>query len=131
MKKALKIIYLILLFAVFVFALGLLIGSIERFVFASDLYFGNLKTYGYVSPYIKEGYFYCLVNIIFYISVVAVLSFQIVIQSANITKNSNLINFTKYTYEEYKTIMDKKRAEKQEKKKQKLQQKLNEMEKGD
>ena len=43
-------------------------------------------------------------------------------------KNTNLENFTKYTYEEYKAVMDKKKAEKQEKKKQKLQQQLNDLE---
>ena len=35
----------------------------------------------------------------------------------------------KYTYEEYKAIMDKKKAEKQEKKKQKLQRQLNRLDK--
>ena len=38
-------------------------------------------------------------------------------------------NFTRYTYEEYKAIMDKKKAEKQEKKKQKLQQQLSDLDK--
>ncbi len=46
-------------------------------------------------------------------------------------KNTNLANFTKYTYEEYKAVMDKKKAEKQEKKKQKLQQQLNNLENTD
>ena len=38
-------------------------------------------------------------------------------------------NFIRYTYEEYKATMDKKKSEKQEKKKQKLQQKLIDLDK--
>ena len=38
-------------------------------------------------------------------------------------------HFPKYIYEEYKAIMDKKKAEKQERKKQKLQQQLNDLNK--
>ena len=129
MKKIFKIIYLILLFATFIFTISLLIGSINYFIFAKDLYFGNLETFGYVPEYMKKGYFYCLTNIVFYILLIFVLAFQIVLQSINIFKNTNILNFTRYTYEEYKTIMDKKKTEKQEKKKQKLQQQLNDLNK--
>lgn len=58
----------------------------------------------------------CFVNIIGYI----------VLSAITINNNENAI---KYTYEEYKAIMYKKKAEKQERKKQKLQQQLNDLDK--
>ena len=60
----------------------------------------------------------CVLNIFSYITLAIMF----------ITNNKNTI---KYTYEEYKAIMDKKKAEKQEKKKQKLQQQLSDLENTD
>lgn len=53
----------------------------------------------------------------------------IVFRIIYLIKITNADYFIKYTYEEYKTIMDKKKTEKQEKKKQKLQQQLNSLNK--
>lgn len=55
----------------------------------------------------------------------------IVFRIIYLIKITNADYFIKYTYEEYKTIMDKKKDEKQEKKKQKLKQQLNDLENTD
>lgn len=70
-----------------------------------------------------------LTLIVYFLSSSALSLYIIVSKFIAIFKNTNLSNFTKYTYEEYKAIMDKKKAEKQEKKKQKLQQQLNDLDK--
>lgn len=117
MKNKLKYIYLGLMFAFFILSLyGLIIMSylLSLFNETKVTLSGSLWVL-FIFPIL-----FGLVGIIYFAFTLRMM-----------IKKSNLLNFTKYTYEEFKAIMDKKKAEKQEKKKQKLQQQLNDLENTD
>ena len=66
---------------------------------------------------------------ILYSLIIVLLLCLIITRVINLIRTTNTDYFTRYTYEEYKAIMDKKKAQKQEKKKQKLQRQLNSLDK--
>ena len=72
-----------------------------------------------------SGTFYNCLFVIFSLVVVSYALYKLI----KCTFFKELSYPIKYTYEEYKTIMDKKKTEKQERKKQKLQQQLNDLDK--
>ena len=117
MKKNLKLLYVIFMFAFFVLSVYSIffISYILSLFNETKVELSNNVWVLFVFPAIFGS-----LGILYFI-----------FEFYKIIKNTIFLNYTKYAYEEYKAIMDKKKAEKQERKKQKLQQQLNELEKGD
>ena len=124
MKKSLKILFCVISTIIVVFSILCLILNFSVLKQKFNMYdiFCSAFVDTSVIPKMRAVdyiiFSVCFVNIIGYI----------VLSAITINNNKNAI---KYTYEEYKAIMDKKKAEKQERKKQKLQQQLNNLENTD
>ena len=124
MKKSLKILFCVISTIIVVFSILCLILNFSVLKQKFNMYdiFCSAFVDTSVIPKMRAVdyiiFSVCFVNIIGYI----------VLSAITINNNENAI---KYTYEEYKAIMDKKKAEKQERKKLKLQQQLNNLENTD
>ena len=126
MNKALKIFLLICLIVLFIFSVWSLFFSFQIVKVNAELYaeFSDPKI-----SYNNGNDLSLFVNNIIIGSVVIIFSFISMFFAVFISLK--IWHFPKYIYEEYKAIMDKKKAEKQERKKQKLQQQLNNFENTD
>lgn len=122
MKKSLKILFCVISTIIVVFSILCLILNFSVLKQKFNMYdiFCSAFVDTSVIPKMRAVdyiiFSVCFVNIIGYI----------VLSAITINNNENA---SKYTYEEYKAIMDKRKAEKQERKKQKLQQQLNDLDK--
>ena len=122
MKKVLKLAFLFLVFIVFILSTYLFIRFIDRFFFWLDTYNSILETYGNDFPKINTyitNKNTCLLLSLYSLLIFVICAIFIVIQMVNIYKNSNFLNFYKYTYEEYKEKRDKQKLQKQAEDKQK------------
>ena len=116
MKKILTVFWIILLLLLISFCIFAIHSNIQTIIDLKALFpehHTDLIKYNFI-----EIIFYVMTFFIFLINALTV-----------VLVNFNFLNFTRYTYEEYKAIMDKKKADKQEKKKLKLQRQLNSLDK--
>lgn len=120
MNKALKIFLLICLFVLFIFSVCVLIFSIQMIKDSTEMYQFALSMN--FANNIKRFKNYTILS---YVTII----FSLVIMCFSVFLPLMLWRFPKYTYNEYKAIMDKKKIENQEKKRLKLQQQLNVLDK--
>lgn len=86
------------------------------------------QNFGYEFEYLQQNIRWCCFNIFYDILALVAATLVLIFIFKNISVKK-IFYPAKYTYEEYKAIMDKKKAQKQEKKKQKLQRQLNSLDK--
>ena len=113
---------------IFLFFLSLFnVALFTRSIFLIITNFKYLISYNFEPIHVLVSTLYQFIFGINNILVVCLCVYLLII----IFKKTNTSNYIKYTYEEYKTKKDRKKALKQEKQKEILKQKLNELEKGE